>query len=129
MMKRIRACLLPFVLCYACSSGNTAAVSDPSAAPDTAQIRAMLAPLAQGDYEGFVAHLASCNNQPESYRRQMAMACKQRFSAVQFRDFRISRIEMPRDSVAEVFVIVEMPQGKEEILLRLVHTERGWQFR
>lgn len=116
--------------CCACSGGEMTDSSGPACAPDTAQIDSMLVPLLRGDYDGFVGQLASCEGQPESYRHQMAMAYKQCFSKTPLSGFRVSRIEMPRDSVAEVFVLAETPQGREEILLRMVYTEgHGWQFR
>lgn len=131
-MMRMWGWLLPLLFCCvcdACTAVSEAGSSDPSCAPDSVEIDTMLAPLVRGDYDSFVETVASCNGQPESYRHQVAMAFKQRFSRTPFGRYRISRVEMPRDSVADVFLLVEMPQGEEEILFRFIYTERGWQFR
>lgn len=89
----------------------------------------------QGDYEGYVAAMASLDDKPADYKSQMALVYKQHAAEHQgddrLQDFKVLRIETADDGrAAQAFLETTYANGEhEEIMLSFVHDGKAWRLR
>lgn len=130
----VAACLF-FSGCGDGEKGKADAVPAPS--PLTAgEVTRIFNRYVTGDYDGYVAEVASCDGKPADYRRQMATLYKQH-AADQRKDVGdITAVHVvgvkPQTGgrAALAYVSLSYTGGKtEEILLEFVHDGRRWRLR
>ncbi len=141
-MKLLSSFLLLLFLSLSISCENKVDMSadetSEPAPPDLSaeEVKALYERYVQGDYPGYVAHIQSAEEKPESYQAQMALLYKQHAADQkgddgEVRDVEVSRIVGDAEGTsAEAYLRVTYDSGRqEEIYLQLVCDEGTWKVR
>ena len=125
--------LLMFWLLAACSHHGDGKAP---ALPKDAEIEALFAQQANGEYAACVDAMHSCDSLPEDYRQELALLFKQRARKVAADKGKIDSIRVNRTApchngrTLKAYLVVSYANGEhEELLLHLVHDGEQWRLR
>lgn len=133
MFKRFAFLLCTCVTMVACSGKHPS--TSPPEGPTTEEVERIYNLFLQGQYDAYVAEMASCDSMPFFYRRQMIDLCKQHAYQQKERNggavqATVTRIEPSKNGLqANVFLrVLYEDHSHEEILISMVKLHDRWRL-
>ncbi len=140
-MRRISLAVIAFCCLSVMSCGGDrekgpAGTSSLPALITANEVRTVYDKYVRGDYEGYVAEMASCDGKPVAYKRQMSILYKQHAADQRKDDGDVTALNVIRiepqagNRAALAYVSATYANGKsEELLLQFVYLDGRWRLR
>ena len=129
-------CLFCCLVCVSCTSAKSKTTSSQTPPLENGEVERVYGLYQQGQYAAYVAEMASCDNTPENYRKQMADLYKQHSAMQQEKvggvvSARVVKLT-PSANGRQTNVTLRVNyrnQTHEEILLSFVWVKDRWRLR